>query len=700
MAKINLPFTDTGMTPIQSTPNYNEQQLNQSQNEVLGARQQLLDTALREGEQWQAKNERAQMAAVEAENRASLMQLIPNAMKEIGGIIDETTNKIVSIDVHQFKEELKKKERAYVLDNGMKLQEAYLKFRQANPGNPKATLEFMNSGINTALSQAPSETSKLDFLSKAYGIKYSALTNAYSEQKRVAKGQRMSAIGKAYESVLSQIKMNPLDVNTPIAQMNDISKVLAGEGAGKKELSDFTSRYKSDIMSTQVKTFVDNGDPKTAIKALATPSYKQNITPSRYKTLEDSSVKMFAESKLAHYKGADLRAGIAALRSGAMTPEMTNAKQYADADFMLNLKTLMPVPSSIGPDNVGDISNNLVMYWKGQPIVGKDQTEFIMDRVKYSNNPYEVAGYAMAMDRIYNEKELRLGNVAVQFKDQDEKYTGMALDIARVAKLGNDKASLEKSVEDIRKFYFDKSKDDVNEFNKAITAEERSGKLDYNKIVKDEFGHWFGYGNAKNMDVIAKDAKDIFRAAYMQTNSQEAATQLTRQALARDYRETDINGQKELMKNPPEAYLDSGKAQKLLHDSMKDYFSQSGLEYDNYQVKLPDGSKQQIRIQPLDIPNSEPGIKRYLVTDKDGGLIQKADGHFLTFDIKLDQQLFSKEKDRVLTELGFDPNLSDQQIIDKAHEEAYTYLNMPFKGGVAQQKAALDVARKNRDENK
>ena len=682
MAKINLPFTETGMTPTQITPNYNEQDLNAAQNEVLNARQQTLEYALKEGEHWQAKNERAQMMAVEAENKANLMKLIPEAMKDIGSVIDETTNKILAIDVHEFKEELKKKERSFVLENGMKLQEDYLKFRQANPGNPKATLEFMNSRINTALSQAPTETAKLDFLSKAYGTKYSALSSAYAEKKRVGKGQRMSAIGKSYESVLSQIKMNPLDVNKPIEQMNDISRVLAGEGAGKTELQNFSVKYKSDVMATQVRTFLDKGDSKTAIQALATPSYKQTIVPSQYKQLEDLSVRMFADSKLATYKGADLRAGIAALRSGAMTPEMPNARQYADADFMLNLKTLMPASSSIGADNVGDISNNLLMYWQGQPIVGKDQTAFIMDRVKYSNNPYEVAGYAMALDRAYNEPELRLGTVGAQFKDMDEKYTGMALDIARTAKLGNDKASLEKSVEEIRKFYFGKGQEELKIFNEQLTKLEQNGTIDYEEMVNKKFSSIFNKlpftpDNPTNTTMIAKDAKEIFRGAYIRTGSVDAATDLTRIALERDYRVTKANGVAEIMKNPPEIYLgnDSKRVQFEMNQSIGSYFKENGLSYENNIVTLPDGSKQQIKIQPLEIENIEPGMRRYLVTDANGGLIQKADGNFLTFDVRFDQNKFDNERIRILKELGVDPSLTDEEILAQGRSEAYQYLN-------------------------
>lgn len=681
MAKINLPFNESGMTPIQTTPNYKEQDLNQAYSEVNAAGDQLMERAIKEGEHWQAKNERAQMMAVEAENNASLMKLIPAAMKDLGGIIDETTNKIIAIDVHQFKEELKKKERAYVLDNGIKLQEDYLKFRQQNPGNPKATLEFMNSRINTALSQAPTETAKLDFLSKAYGTKYSALSSAYSEQKRVGKGQRMSKVGQAYQSVLSQVKLNPLEVNKPIEQMNDISKVLAGEGASKKELQDFNYKFKSDVMATQVHTFLNNNDPKTALQALKEPSYKQNIQPAQYKTLEDLSVKMFAETKLANYKGADLRAGIAALRSGAMTPEMNNAKMYADADFMLNLKTLMPASSSIGPDNVGDISNNLVMYWKGQPIVGKDQAAFILDRVKYSNNPYEVAGYAMAMDRIYKESELKLGNVAAQFGDLDDKYTGMALDIARAAKLGNDKASLEKSVEEIRKFYFNKSKDDLKEFNTAIHKFEQGGEINYEDLVKSTFNSWtnrtplIGEGYTVNDAVVAKDAKEYFRSAYMKTGSLDSAKELTQAALQRDYQVTWANGDKEVMKNPPERYLGSKEKVALeINKSLGEYFNSVGMVYKDNIVTLPDGSKQQVRIQPLNIQQKEPGKVSYLVTDKDGGLIQKADGNFLTFDVKFDQDKFNEEKNRMLRELGFDPNLTDEEILDGSRKEAYNYL--------------------------
>lgn len=674
MAKINLPFTETGMTPSQVTPNYNEQDLNQAQNEVLGARQDLLNSAMSQAEMWKGKSERAEMMAVEAENKANLMKLIPDAMKDIGGIIDETSNKILSLDIHQFKEELKQKERAYVLDSGMKLQEDYLKFRQTNPGNPKAALEFVNSKINQSLSQAPSETSKLDFLSKAYGLKYSALSSAYAEKRHIEKNQRMSTIGNSYQSVLSQIKMNPLDTYKPIQQMSDISKVLAGEGKDQAFIDRFNIQAKSDIMSTQVRTFLDKGDPKTAIKALATPAYKENIAAPQYKTLEDLSVQMFADSKLASYKGADIRAGISALRSGAMTPEMPKAKQYADADFMLNLKTMMPASSSITESNVGDISNNLIMYWKGQPIVGADQTKFIMDRVKYSNNPYEVAGYAMALDRIYNEKELQLGNVAGQYKDIDEKYTGMALDIARVAKLGNDKGSLQKSVEEIRKFYFDKSKDEIKDFNKSITQLEKDGGINYNDVVSDTFNHWYST-NPTNTDQIAKETREIFLGAYIRTGSVDAAKDLTKAALVRDYQTTTINGSKEIMKNAPEQFIGNAKlAQKQLHDTLGTYFKEAGLEYSDYMVKLPDGSKTQIKVQPLDTGRNDPGMRRYLVTDLNGGLIQKPDGTFLTFDVKFDQDRFDKERIRVLKEQGLEPDVSDHQILDSAKEEAYTYL--------------------------
>jgi len=48
---------------------------------------------------------------------------------------------------------------------------------------------------------------------------------------------------------------------------------------------------------------------------------------------------------------------------------MPKAKQYADADFLLNAETMMPKPSEITSDNYARISDSLNSYWAGQMIL-------------------------------------------------------------------------------------------------------------------------------------------------------------------------------------------------------------------------------------------------------------------------------------------------------------------------------------------
>jgi hypothetical protein len=673
MARINLPTPESAMTPIQQTAPFNASEIKSFQNQVGSEYDQLTSRALSSAASFRDRAEAAEMAATEAENKASLMKLIPQAMQDIGDTFDKATAKIVALDQHQFEEEAAKAGRAYVLEEGIGLQEQYLKFRQQNPGNPAATLKFVNGQINEALSRAPTEDARLDLLSKASRIKYSALSNAFSEKRVRGKQERQSQVSKAYNSILEQVKVNPYDVQTSAVQLNDINKTLSNEGLPADHVDYLNKSMKSGVLKTQIQTFLQNGQVNNAADALRDKGYKATIEANEYKGLVDVTAQAFIESKLATYKKSDLRTGIAVLRAGAITPDMPKAKQYADADFLLNAETMMPKPSEITSDNYARISDSLNSYWAGQKVVGSDQIAYINNRLVYSGNPYEAAGYAQAIDKLFNDPNLKNIEVASQYGDSNKSTVGMALDISRQLKLGVPAAD---AVQNVRNHYASLNNKEESQWNKELDRATKEIKFD--NLVESAIDKWNVYYNPNNQPYAAKEAENLFRAAYMKTGNVDTAKEMTKVALERDYSITEVNGVKEIMKNAPDKVL-PGQTKRIVegfHSEMGKYFTEAGLKYDNnYNVVGPDNKPVRIRMQPMyNGIDTKPGTKTFLVTDEGGRLIVRPDGNFLTYNVGYDPDAFIKEKENLMQNLGFEKDMTEERLRESAKNDIMNYI--------------------------
>ncbi len=668
------------MTPLQQTPLVNRAELKSIYDDRNNAQQHLLDSLMSEAVNFREKSARADAAAVEASNKVNLFDLLGGVMQEIGGQMDQATESVSNLDAQLSManegEDGNNSSRAFTLQKGIALQEDYLKFRNENPTDYVETAKFYNDRINQDLAEAPNEQAKLDYFDKAVDMKYSSMKNAVYAKQVKSKQDRLSAAGSAYNSILNQVSVDPYEINKPMVQINDITAVLQGEGLPADTINQARTQMAAGVVQKQITTFLDKGEVKTAAEALRDPTYKGILSPQQHADLSDVTAKMFIESKLNSYRKAEQRTGIAVLRSLPMTPDMPNAKKYADDDFLVSAQTMFLAPSEVTKDNYNKIGDNLVSYWNGQRIVGRDQVAYLENRLKYSQNAYEAMGYANAIDRAFNDPLLQIKDVAGQLHDSKSEMVGFALDLARLGKLGGDPADALKTVRD---HYNSLDGRETSMWNKKL--EKEIEHINFNSVVESAVDRWNVWYNPSNEAQAAKEAESIYRGAYLKTGSPDAALEMTKSVMARDYRLTEINGKKEIMKGAPEQFF-PGREKEIVdgfHKAVGEFATSRGLSYDpaSYSIRNAQGQNVRVRMQPIynTTENETGGKKTYLVTDEKGGLIQRTDGNFLTYEVYQDPEAAKLAKAKMMEDLGFQRDATEGNIRKESEAEIRNYIN-------------------------
>jgi len=173
MARINLPFSDAPVM-AQSTPNYDQQTITNLAGETARSNEQLLGQAVAQADQLRQKAEKANMAKVEAENQASMGQLLAFGAKNIGNAMQEYTQKMLQIDHQETMLRQDRETDVFLLEAGTKLKEDMIYRLDGLKGGraPKAPaqLPFDAKGNPTGAPMVPQKGGRTG----GTGMKYSA----------------------------------------------------------------------------------------------------------------------------------------------------------------------------------------------------------------------------------------------------------------------------------------------------------------------------------------------------------------------------------------------------------------------------------------------------------------------------------------------------------------------------------------------
>lgn len=122
MARINLPFADAPVA-AQNGPAYDQQAITQMAATTAQENEQLLGQAVHTADTFRQKAEKADMAKVEAENAASMGQLLAFGAKNIGNALQDATQKLIQIDHQETMLRQDRETDVFLLEAGTKLKE-------------------------------------------------------------------------------------------------------------------------------------------------------------------------------------------------------------------------------------------------------------------------------------------------------------------------------------------------------------------------------------------------------------------------------------------------------------------------------------------------------------------------------------------------------------------------------------------------
>lgn len=695
MAKINIPFSDAAILPPEQGMQVNTGALEQRTNQVLSSQNQLLDTAFQQAESARSRAYGAEVQAMEAEQNASLMKLFPAAMKDVGDIVNKSVEKIARLDQAQFDENLQKEMNAYMLDEGFKLQEEYLYYRQqlkeSNDADaPKKMSEWMGARMNGVIGKAPSEKAKLAMTEKLMNMKLDALEDGFRiRDMALAEARRKKLQKDMVDALIKNTKEQPENSLQNLQMLTNVGQALVFEGVPKKDITAAMITGQTQIVSATVEGFLNNEQPRSAIKALGDATIKAAVDEKTHTSLLNVAAKAELIKTTTNKKEIVLGVNLSMFQENMLTKGAKGAEEASNVSFNM-YRSSQAVPQN--DDEVKSAHQQDVKYFSSRnKIMDKETAERLLDEATNistrDGNPYQAAASALTLNAMLKDNTGRFGDLGTQLMEESNGLYKQKLGAAiAMANKINNGSSVESAAELANKLMQPVSETEQKNreklFDIHLSAIDKNDKT--SKFAKDAYkaigADKNSFGKLKGSETYLAEFTDATKANYILTGDIEAAKVLTAKELSSKYAMTEINGTPEIMRGAPELYFKNVDKVKAIRDEQVNSYAiaLAGSTGQNISYKKETGelvvkdangkavNAIKVGIQPIYLKTEQGDDKKsYLLVNQDTGIPLSSATNPMNlqtieynYDIKKYNEALEAEKKRRYDALGVDPHAS------------------------------------------
>lgn len=641
MAKVNIPLTNqvAARGVVNTAPTIS---IGNIQNAVGRQAASLTSTTLGIAQDYKRQYDRAQLVAQENSFLNVIGQTLPSVIDEIGDITSQTINTITAIDEQQYGKELKLMEDMFVLDKTGEIEDSYRQMSAEHGSNAETMMNWLNETITSHLQEAPSQVAQTRYLDKAYKMKYVALQQSLDAEEASRKQIRAEGLNRQMERSSAALIDSPDDLSLQLVKIKDYTKVLQNEGAEQYEIDSAVQMMAQSMVDSALKGYVNNGRSEEALEMLSQDEVQEKLNPElRAKHVESATLEILRREELRKSE-AKVSLDLDNFSKGYLQEGMPGANKASFLHFNSFMTEHLDGGNNVTAETYQSGASDLAAYFRTyNKYVGSDTKDYISGRLKSSDNPYEVAMYANAIDSMVNDERFKGLNIASSFAKGNKAEVAEALTISRLIRAGEDPATVVQNV-----------RSSLRETNPA-QLEARKKQLDTylkeNKptdIMDDAYGGYFWQKDPVNLAHMDKEYESTFRDYFAMTGDPEVSSKAAKAFISDRYRPSDINRKNEIMLGAPELYFGDRM------DQFEDQYSSAlqsitkgmGGEMKDDRTAIINGREVKYDLRAIHgyTPNQK-GKKTYLVFDSTkGGPILNSNGEYITFSFGLDAKQYEE----------------------------------------------------------
>lgn len=642
MPRINIPYSQSSKTARPTTQSDNSQQLRAGTQGLSD----MLNYSMNQAENLKSQAQRANLIAQETEFTNGLAKSLPAAMQELSGVMSNTVNALSAVDEKEYESEIKMLNNVYLLDKTGELQKEYQSVVGKIGDDPAKMMEWVNGKIMSHLNVAPSEYSKLQYLENAYRFKTTALNEAFGLARQKRTQQMGSTIDKYVGGLSEQAKANPDMADAYISQLADVGKILSTGGMPSDKIGQLLNVPKSQIRDAQLKGYIQSGRPSDALAALGNEKIAKETTLETKQYVAENAARDMLSLALQKKKELRTAIGMSAFESGTLSGEATGSNEVSYLHFTNFVNKSFGDTNRIDQSSMPVASSAISSYFKKyNKFAGSDTRNFIMSRLKTSENPYEASAYAMAIDDVISDDRFSGLNIASDLSSGNAEGISQAIEISTLVRAGEDPA---KVVDKIRNTYASR--------NPALTqarAKEFGDYIKNNKpidAVDSLYNGWFSK-SPDNLGLMASEYERTMKSFYDYSGNMDVAAKSTKAYMSKYYQPSSINKTNEVMYAAPEIYFKGkmGDFNKHYENTLSKMFADKGGTFDpNTRTGMVDGKQTQVELRAIrGMTETQVGKKTYLLFDKGTGRVMTdPNGNYLSFTYGLDENKLKENMDK------------------------------------------------------
>lgn len=655
MAKVNVPLTNAvaARGVLNTVPSLSIGSINQLQGNISRQAASLTSSALGMAQSYDKQYDRAKMVAQENSFLNVVSQALPEAMKVIGETTTNTINTLTAIDEQQYGKELKLIEDMFVLDKTGEIEDSYRSMYEKEGGNPEAMMGWLNDTMQQHLVEAPSQSAQFRYLDRAYKFKYVALQESFEAAEATRAATRAEALARQQGRAAAALIDYPDDLPLYIGKVKDYKQIVRNEGGTEEEIEAAGAAMEQNMVDSATKGLIQNGRSEEALENLAQPEISEKLNPELLaKNTESATLELLKRERLRKTEAKKVL-DIQNFSKGILQKGLPGADKASYLHFQSFVTEHLDGANNLTQNNFQSAGSDLSAYFlKFNTFVGNDTKDYINGRIKTSENPFEVAAYSMAIDRVINDDRFKGLNIGASFAKGDKESVVEALSISKLVRAGEDPVAV-----------VNKVRQDLRESNPALIAARDQTIKEF--LADDPFG--FGtnkpkeiidgmYGESSfnpfdsdpiNMNEMVQRYNTTFRDYYRLSGDLETAQKATKAYLADRYQPSEINQTNEVMFAAPEIYF-KGSMDRFTSEyesAIKGLAEAAGgtmIDTRNAQIGNRKVSYQLRGIQGL--TDTQEGNKTYLVFDKNTGLpLVNKSGKYVTFEFGVNAEQYRKE---------------------------------------------------------
>lgn len=688
MAKIETPLTNeiAARGIMNTTPGVSIGSISQASSDISRQTAALTGTALGIADDYRRQYDRAKLVAQENSFLNVLTNTIPEVIDEVRGTVENATNLLTAIDEQEYEKELKFIEDMYLLDTTGKVEDSYKKMYEQYGSNPMAMMEWLNTTIKEDLVKAPSKKAQFKYMGQMYRFKYVAQQEALDAAAAARAAQRAEALARQEGRAAAALFDYPDDLKTFMNKVPDYERIVRNEGGTPEQVAQYSQGVKQKFVDSAIKGMIHQGRADEALKNIGSNDIRQFLNPELITKYTESATLQLLKRERTKKKEAKQVLDMENFSKGFLQEGLPGANDGSYLHFQSFITDTFDGGTNIGPDTFQSAASDLSSYFfKYNTYMGSDTRSYITGRIKTSNNAYEVATYALAMDNLINDDTFKGLNVGASFAKGDKEAVAEAMSISNLIRAGEDPVQV-----------IQKVRQDLREQNPAKTQAREAQIKEYldtggifntNKpksIVEDMFDTPWFTDDPVNTNEMVYEYENTFRDYYKLTGDLEVAKKATKAQMSRTYRPSTINGRSEVMFGAPELYFP---------DRMDEFNSQytSALKSltESAGGKMIDDRNAEIQGRNIQYElravrgrtDKQEGKKTYLVFDRNTGrpLLGK-DKQYIQFSFGID----SEEEIKIKQQYNYDRlNRVDPTLVESDEQTKNRYLESEsFKNAI------------------